>query len=391
MSRQRCAPRREAVKPVSAMRPRSGKEASGERAKAAREAGSEAAIVSGVRFVVGLLNHRANSAWQEVSSNESMDKDPASKARGELERIEKQIAQLEAAAGQNQEARRQLTALHGQVATLRKQIEAHSHAWRITELARHPQRPYTLDFIERIFTDWSEVHGDRVFADDQAILCGLARFRGEEVMVIGHQKGRDTKQKLARNWGMPNPDGYRKALRAMQLAEKFRRPVLTFVDTPGAYPGLGAEERGQGEAIARNLREMARLKVPIVTTITGEGGSGGALAIAVADRVLMLENAIYSVISPEGCASIMWRDATKKEIAAQAMKITAADLENLKCIDGIVSEPKGGAHADVDAAAAMVDEALRRNLGELKAMPLDRLLESRYSKFRNIAQFFTES
>ena len=276
------------MKPVSAMRPRSGKEASGERAKAAREAGSEAAIVSGVRFVVGLLNHRANSAWQEVSSNESMDKDPASKARGELERIEKQIAQLEAAAGQNQEARRQLTALHGQVATLRKQIEAHSHAWRITELARHPQRPYTLDFIERIFTDWSEVHGDRVFADDQAILCGLARFRGEEVMVIGHQKGRDTKENLYRNFGMAHPEGYRKAMRLMRLAAKFGAPVITLVDTPGAYPGLGAEERGQAEAIARNLRRMASLPTPIIAVVTGEGGSGGALAIGMGNRVLML-------------------------------------------------------------------------------------------------------
>ena len=208
---------------------------------------------------------------------------------------------------------------------------------------------------------------------------------------MGTQKGRDAKQRVLRNFGMANPEGYRKALRCMKLAEKFKRPILTFIDIPGAYPGLGAEERGQGEAIAVNLREMARLRVPTISIITGEGGSGGALAVAVADRVLMMENAIYSVISPEGCASIMWRDASKKEVAAQAMKITAPDLQELKCIDGVVSEPPGGAHTNVDAAAAMVDEALRRNLCELKKMTLDQLLDSRYRKFRNIAQFFTES
>jgi acetyl-CoA carboxylase carboxyl transferase subunit alpha len=353
-----------------------------------REAGSEAAIVSGMRYAAGVLRQWTRAASDDIS--DSMDKDPASKARSELERIEKQISQLEAAAGQNQEARRQLADLHAQVETLRKQIEAHSHAWRITELARHPQRPYTLDFIERMFTDWSEIHGDRAFADDQAILCGMARFKGEEVMVIGHQKGRDTKQKLARNWGMPNPDGYRKALRAMKLAEKFRRPVLTFVDTPGAYPGLGAEERGQGEAIARNLREMARLKVPIITTVTGEGGSGGALAIAVADRVLMLENAIYSVISPEGCASIMWRDASKKDLAAEAMKITAEDMQKLGCIDGIVPEPEGGAHADYDRAAELLSAELEKQLGQLRGQSEEALVNGRYEKFRKMAQFFEE-
>jgi acetyl-CoA carboxylase carboxyl transferase subunit alpha len=366
------------------------------RAGSKREPGSEAAIVSGVRFVAGLLHLRANSAWELVAnggdgaaySSESMDKDPASKARQELERIEQQIEQLEDAAGKNQEARRQLSALHDQVATLRKQIEAHSHAWRITELARHPQRPYTLDFIERIFTDWSEIHGDRAYGDDQAILCGMARFAGEPVMVIGHQKGRDTKQKLARNWGMPNPEGYRKALRAMEMAEKFRRPVFTFVDTPGAYPGLGAEERGQGEAIARNLREMARLEVPIITTVTGEGGSGGALAIAVADRVLMLENAIYSVISPEGCASIMWRDASKKDLAAEAMKITAQDMQGMGCVDAIVPEPEGGAHTDHDGAAELLRGELQKQLDELRGLSAQALVDQRYEKFRKMAQFF---
>lgn len=263
-----------------------------------------------------------------------------------------------------------------------------NEAWLRTELARHPQRPYTLDYVDRIFTDWSEIHGDRGFADDPAIVCGMARFRGEEVLVVGHQKARDTKQKVYRNFGMPNPEGYRKALRTMKIAEKFRRPIFTFVDTPGAYPGLGAEERGQAEAIARNLREMARLKVPIVTTITGEGGSGGALAIAVADVVLMLENSIYSVISPEGCASIMWRDAAKRDLAAQAMKITAQELLPMGIIDGIVPEPPGGAHLNHEDAANRLGDALAHYLGQLRSLPLDQLLGRRYHKFRTMAQFF---
>jgi len=218
--------------------------------------------------------------------------------------------------------------LRDRVEALRQQMSSHFGAWEKTELARHPQRPYPLDYIERIFTDWSELHGDRAFGDDPALVCGMARFHSEEVMIVGHQKARDTKQKVYRNFGMPNPEGYRKALRVMKIAEKFGRPLFTFVDTPGAYPGLGAEERGQAEAIAHNLREMVRLQVPIVTTITGEGGSGGALAIAVADRVLMMENSVYAVISPEGCASIMWRDPTKKELAAQAMTLlTDIDAE----------------------------------------------------------------
>ena len=234
-----------------------------------------------------------------------------------------------------------------------------------------------------------EIHGDRAFADDPAIVCGIARFHGQEVVIVGQQKARDTKQKVYRNFGMPNPEGYRKALRVMHFAEKFSRPLFTFVDTPGAYPGLGAEERGQAEAIARNLREMARLRVPIISTITGEGGSGGALAIAVADRVLMLENSIYSVISPEGCASIMWRDATKKDIAAQAMKITATDLQGLGLVDGIVPEPAGGAHMNHEEAAALLDKALTVELAELKKVSTDELVGSRYKKFRNMAQFYT--
>jgi acetyl-CoA carboxylase carboxyl transferase subunit alpha len=358
------------------------------RARSRWEPGSEAAVAAGVRFVVNLLNHQAHSAWDLVANGDHVEMESAAKAQQELERIEKQIEQLDSVAGHNQDARRQLQSLQEQVNALRKQIDAHSHAWRITELARHPQRPYTLDYIERIFTDFSEVHGDRGYADDQAIVCGMARYHGEEVMVIGHQKGRDTKQKLARNWGMPNPEGYRKALRAMQFAEKFQRPIFTFVDTPGAYPGLGAEERGQGEAIARNLREMARLKVPIITTVTGEGGSGGALAIAVADRVLMMQNSIYSVISPEGCASIMWRDATKKDLAAEAMRITADDLAGLGCIDGIVPEPDGGAHTDHDRAAQLLDAELQRHLDPLRRLSPEKLLDQRYEKFRRMAQFF---
>ena len=312
------------------------------------------------------------------------------KAERELQNIERQISSLEAAAGDNREARARLQRLHEQVEQMRRQLSAQQSAWTKTELARHPQRPYTLDYVERIFTDWSEVHGDRAFGDDAAIVCGFARFHEQEVAVIGHQKGRDTKSKVYRNFGMPNPEGYRKALRVMQIAQKFSRPILTFIDTPGAYPGLGAEERGQAEAIARNLREMARLQVPIIATITGEGGSGGALAIAVADRVLMMENAIYSVISPEGCASIMWRDAAKRDVAAQALRITSKDLSELGCIDEVVPEPDNGAHGDHDAAAKLLDVVLWRHLEELLKVPASRLPDSRYDKFRKMAQFFTK-
>lgn len=316
--------------------------------------------------------------------------DPAAKAQRQLEVIENQIVHLEAKAAQDPEAGLQLKHLQHQIQFLREQIRAHVNAWQKTELARHAQRPYTLDYVERLFGDWSEIHGDRSFGDDPAIVCGFARFQREEVMVMGHQKGRDTKQRVFRNFGQANPEGYRKALRCMKMAEKFGRAVFAFVDTPGAYPGLGAEERGQAEAIARNLREMARLNVPIITTITGEGGSGGALALAVADRVLMMENSVYSVISPEGCASIMWRDAGKKEIAAQALRITATDMKELGVIDEIIHEPDGGAHKNHDDAAALLGEALQRNYAELKKMPVSELLDRRYDKFRQMAQFFTE-
>ncbi len=268
-----------------------------------------------------------------------------SKAQQELERLEQQIAQLEAAASDNPEAQRQLKELEERVANLRRQITAAMNAWQKTELARHSQRPYTLDYASLIFTDFEEIHGDRRFGDDPAMVCGMARLNGEAVLLIGQQKGRDVKQRVYRNFGQPNPEGYRKALRAMRLAEKFGRPILTFVDTPGAYPGLGAEERGQAEAIAHNLREMARLRVPVIVTITGEGGSGGALGIGIGDRVLMLENSIYSVISPEGCASIMWRDAGKRELAAEALRITAKDMLEFGVVDVVIPGAAGrGAH-----------------------------------------------
>jgi acetyl-CoA carboxylase carboxyl transferase subunit alpha len=310
------------------------------------------------------------------------------KTQLELEQIERQVALLEAAPGQNDDTRRQLVNLQERVHTLRQELKALQTAWQKTELARHPQRPQTLDYIERLFSDFSEIHGDRGFGDDPAIICGMARFHGEEILVVGTQKGRDMKQRVYRNFGTPHPEGYRKALRIMQVAEKFRRPIFTLVDTDGAYPGIHAEERGQAEAIAYNLREMARLEVPIVTTVIGVGGSGGALAIAVADRVLMMENSIYSVISPEGCAAIMWRDATKKELAAEAMRITATDLSELGCIDDIVPEPEGGAHRDHEAAANLLDVSLQKHLSELKKLPTADLLVSRYNKFRNMAQFF---
>jgi acetyl-CoA carboxylase carboxyl transferase subunit alpha len=262
-------------------------------------------------------------------------------------------------------------------------------AWVKTELARHPQRPYPMDFIAALFTDFSEIHGDRAFGDDAAMSCGMAFFHGEPVMVIGNLKGRTLKERVARKFGSPDPEGYRKALRAMKIAEKFGRPVFTFLDLAGANPGLGAEERGQGEAIARNLLEMSRLRVPTIATITGEGGSGGALALAVADRVLMLENAIYSVISPEGCASIMWKDASKKQQAAAALKYTAVDVKMLGCVDEVIEEPVGGTQNDPTAAMAMVGVRLESHLAELRALPLEEMLEQRYRKFRTIAQFYT--
>jgi acetyl-CoA carboxylase carboxyl transferase subunit alpha len=277
----------------------------------------------------------------------------------------------------------------GNVEQLQAVAEATPAAWVKTELARHSQRPYPMDFIESIFTDFSEIHGDRAYGDDPAMACGMARFHGEEVMVIGNLKGRTVKERIQRKFGSPDPEGYRKALRSMKIAEKFGRTVFTFIDLAGANPGIGAEERGQAEAIARNLLEMSRLRVPIIATITGEGGSGGALALAVADRVLMLENAIYSVISPEACASIMWRDASKRVEAAVALKTSSDSVRSLGCVDDIVPEPEGGAHTDTDAAATLLNEKLQWHLNEVKTLSLDEMLKRRYEKFRNIAQFYT--
>ena len=264
-----------------------------------------------------------------------------------------------------------------------------SEAWIKTELARHPQRPYPMDYIEALFTDFSEIHGDRRFADDAAMTAGMAYFHGEPVLVVGNLKGRTLKERVARKFGSPDPEGYRKALRAMKIAEKYGRPIFTFIDLAGANPGLGAEERGQGEAIARNLLEMSRLRVPTIATITGEGGSGGALALAVTDRVLMLENAIYSVISPEGCASIMWKDPAKKQAAATALRYTAIDVKMLGCVDDVIREPEGGTQMDPACAMQLVNERLERHLADLKALSIDDLLAARYAKFRNIAQFYT--
>ena len=312
---------------------------------------------------------------------------PLSDRQKEIERLEKDVEELRQLAG-NEEADAELERIRRQVSELRREFYNHLGPWQRAQIARHQLRPYTLDFIGLLFTDFIELHGDRGFADDRAMVTGLAKFHGRPVAIIGHQKGRDTKQRLLRNFGQPKPEGYRKALRVMQIAAKFRRPIFTFVDTQGAYPGIDAEERGQGEAIARNLREMARLPVPVIVSVTGEGGSGGALAIAVGDRVNILENSFYSVISPEGCASIIWRDSTKAEAAAAAMKIAPKDLKELGIVDEIVREPEGGAHSDYEGAARLLDEVLDRQLVALTNQPVRELLEARYEKFRRMGQFF---
>ena len=259
--------------------------------------------------------------------------------------------------------------------------------WQISQLSRHPLRPYLLDYVRRMFDEFHELHGDRAFADDHAIVGGLARIDGRPVMVIGHQKGRDTKEKLLRNFGMPRPEGYRKALRLMQMAERFGLPILTFIDTPGAYPGVGAEERGQSEAIARNLREMSRLRTPILCTVIGEGGSGGALAIGVGDRLLMLEYSTYSVISPEGCASILWKSSDKAQLAAEAMAITSEKLQEQGLVDEIIDEPLGGAHRDADAVAGLLKQALLRHLDQLQGTDPDVLVADRYARLMAMGKF----
>ncbi len=277
--------------------------------------------------------------------------------------------------------------LEEKAAELRKEIYNNLSRWQRVQLARHPKRPYSLDYISRMTSYFDELFGDRRFADDHAIVSGMARLDKYSVVIIGQQKGRDTKSNLHRNFGMPNPEGYRKALRVMELAAKFNKPVITLIDTPGAYPGLGAEERGQAEAIARNLFEMSRLPVPIITVVIGEGASGGALGIGVGDRILMLENAWYSVISPEGCAAILWRDAAKAPQAAEAMKVTAPDLVDLKIVDEVIREPEGGAHNDPDMAAAAVKKAIVSHLKELLKLPTDKLIEQRLEKYSKMGAF----
>lgn len=302
--------------------------------------------------------------------------------------VEEQISGLRALARERGlDVSGEILALERKLNGLKQDTFANLSPIERVQVARHPRRPYTLDYLEMVFTDFVEMHGDRQFRDDASMVCGWARLDGEPVMVIGQQKGRDMKENLLRNFGMPHPEGYRKALRFMKLAEKFRRPLVTLIDTPGAYPGIGAEERGQGEAIARNLREMAGLRIPSVAVVIGEGGSGGALAIGVADRVLMLENSIYSVISPEGCAAILWKSGAERDKAAQAMKITAGDLKGLGVIDDIVPEPPGGAHSNWEDTAGALKGALLRHLGELRDVPVDELRRARWAKYMGMGEW----
>ena len=300
--------------------------------------------------------------------------------------LENRIVELRAS-DEAQAARDEIGRLEERLKRLQHKVYGSLTPWQRAQLARHPKRPHTLDLFRLLLEDFIELHGDRVFGDDKAIVGGLARFEGEPVVVIGHQKGRDTRENIARNFGMPHPEGYRKALRLMEMAAKFRKPLITFIDTPGAYPGLGAEERGQAEAIARNLREMAGLATPIVCVVTGEGGSGGALAIGVANRVLMLEHAIYSVISPEGCAAILWGEAAKAPEAAELMRITAPDLLKLGVIDGIVPEPPGGAHRNWEETAENIRRPLRDALWSIRSRTAEELVGERYEKFRKIGVF----
>ena len=316
-----------------------------------------------------------------MNSEESSFEEPILKLR---QRIEELSALPDDAAH-----RRELEKLREKLERITREIYERLTPWQKTVVARNPLRPYPLDYVQALTTDFVELHGDRKFADDPAIIAGLAFFRGQAVAVVGHQKGRDTKEKIRRNFGMPRPEGFRKALRVLELAEKFHRPVLSFIDTTGAYPGIDAEERGQAEAIAVNLKMMATLDVPIIVTITGEGGSGGALALGIGDRILMLEHSVYSVISPEGCAAILWKDAARKKEAAEALKLTADDLRSLDVVDEIIPEPPGGAHADPAGATAAVGEAIERHLRPLLRASAEERREERYRKFRALGRFET--
>ncbi|MEO8433055.1 MAG: acetyl-CoA carboxylase carboxyltransferase subunit alpha [Acidobacteriota bacterium] len=316
-----------------------------------------------------------------MNSEESAFEEPILKLR---QRIEELSALPDDAAH-----RRELEKLREKLERITREIYERLTPWQKTVVARNPLRPYPLDYVAALMTDFVELHGDRKFADDPAIIAGFAFFRGQAVAVVGHQKGRDTKEKIRRNFGMPRPEGFRKAFRVLELAEKFHRPVLSFIDTTGAYPGIDAEERGQAEAIAANLKVMATLDVPIVVTITGEGGSGGALALGIGDRILMLEHSVYSVISPEGCAAILWKDAARKKEAAEALKLTADDLRSLDVVDEIIPEPPGGAHTDPAGATAAVGEAIERHLSPLTRMSPEERREERYRKFRALGRFET--
>jgi len=302
--------------------------------------------------------------------------------------LEKKIAEMRALSGSSQiELDDEINRLEKKAMKLKKEVYSSLTRWQRTQLARHPDRPYTLDYVKRIVNEFVELHGDRAFADDPAIITGLGKIEGTSVVIIGHQKGRGTKDNLYRNFGMPNPEGYRKAKRIMALAKKFKRPIIAFIDTPGAYPGLGAEERGQAEAIAANLMIMAELPVPFIAVVIGEGGSGGALAISVADRIFMLENSIYSVITPEGCASILYRDASQAPKAAEAMKITAKDLDKLKLVDDLIEEPLGGAHRDPDFVAEKIKEKLVGTLAELQDVPIEELIAKRHQRYFDIGEW----
>jgi len=304
-----------------------------------------------------------------------------------IERLRERVAELENSNGATEEHAEKLAVARNELFSTIDEVFGRLTPWQRCQLARHPDRPYAMDYVFGIFTDFTELHGDRRFSDDPSVVAGFALFDGAPVAIVGHQKGRDTAEKLRRNFGMPRPDGYRKALRVMKLAERFSRPIISFVDTPGAYPGMDAEERGQAEAIANNLLEMTRMAVPIIVLITGEGGSGGALALGVGDRVLMLEHAVYSVITPEGCAAILWKDQARAEDAASALRLTAVDLKRLGVIDEVLPEPRGGAHMEPGVIAETVEDAIRRHLKPLRKVKPDALLNRRYKKYRRMGAF----
>jgi len=353
-------------------------------------------VRTGCKYVIVALRLTCNDVLP-VTRNPAKELQPMAQKNLDYLDLEQPISELEqkieelrhVADGSEVDLNEEIERLEAKKRTLTEQIFAKLSTWQVAQMARHPLRPYTQDYIDGIFTDFVELHGDRTYGDDPALIGGTARLGGQSVMVIGHQKGRDTKEKIHRNFGMPKPEGYRKALRLMKMAERFRMPVLTFIDTPGAYPGIGAEERNQSEAIARNLFEMARLRVPVLCTVIGEGGSGGALAVGVGDHLMMLQYSIYSVISPEGCATILWKSAERAADAAEAMKVGAADLKQLKLVDEVLEEPLGGAHRHPAKLMESMRDRLLTNMARLKHMSTDELLEARYKRWMNFGDFKT--